>query len=994
MQVDRSLPAMMRLLCLLLAAGLTRAADTVEFSAAFPRDPEKTGTMRVARVEAEVTMRGMLAETSATLTLAMDADPKLKMEGRLVFPLPPDCVITGAALDIGDIMRPASVTLTATAQAAYNSVVSRMLDPVIIQLLPDGRVSAKVFPFLDGKPRKLRLEFAQTVLPGQTWRFPIKFAAPVPVAVLNAEERKDFTGDWSLPALPAAEELAAHPDGTGRFVFHTLLSPGEPAPPPRHLLLLADVSLLQAPRDSAAERAFLERLLQQMQTGRVTLPMFSTELHSQAEFAVQDGKCEPLLSALAALTFDGAPRPGAVDVSAVPADFTLIMSTLAAPMGGGAVPRLPARAPVWVLDSVSPAPSSAARQLAESSGGQALDPRRESDLFFRLWRAVTTQGISTLRFHPLADGGWMVSGELTASSSGVFTAGGMTRTVRQGADATAGALIARQRGRAEFLQLLNSGALPARLRDARHPAPLLTPGTSFIVLEQKWDYQSFGIALPPDLQKDAAPVDEKRRHDDSAGLQEYDRALRRPLGTKGDPAKWFARTYGDKWLMLEMKANNAANFEFVREHSPDPPRLHSWWEKHWGYPLQRNDRSASIAEMEKAGESYRAAPKPGPEAIRQAKELQVEAAAVAELFSALYGDGDRSSPSSDPFAGPADAFSGAGAGSGWGAGRGAGGGASPPTASAEPFGNPNPAPTALAPAADPAPAPPPAASPAPGAPQIPQTFGGGGGWPWGGGLFGEGPFSSDDPVGLPARRKPVNPETPAALRTESILARATPLHRAGQKAAALRALSVLAISGQDDHARLRLLAWVLQEWGEHALALEVQTHAEERFGVSDTTLRDRALLLQAAGRKDEALTLLRQSGHHVAWRDAAALEGRMSAALRVVVEVAGADGDADLEVLGPDYELCHWRNPLPSFGGTLSFDGTGMAPEDFVLPALPKEPLQLRVRLHASGPRALRVTVIENWGREGERRQFMLFRNAARGLTRVIDIGTDGLLGK
>jgi hypothetical protein len=992
MQVDRSLPAMMRLLCLLLAAGLTRAADTVEFSAAFPRDPEKTGTMRVARVEAEVTMRGMLAETSATLTLEMDADPKLKMEGRLVFPLPPDCTVTGVALDIGDIMRPASVTLTATAQAAYNSVVSRMLDPVIIQLLPDGRVSAKVFPFLEGKPRKLRLEFAQTVLPGQVWRFPMKFAAPVPVAVLNAEERKDFTGDWWLPASPAPEELAAHPDGAGRFVFQTLLPPGEPAPPPRHLLLLADVSLLQAPRDAAAERAFLERLLQQMQTGRVTLAMFSTELHSQAEFAVQDGKCEPLLSALAALTFDGAPRPGAVDVSAVPADFTLIMSTLAAPMGGGAVPRLPARAPVWVLDSVSPAPSSAARQLAESSGGQALDPRRESDLFFRLWRAVTAQGIRVLRFHPLADGGWMVSGELTAPS-GVFISGGMTRTMRQGTDATAGALIARQRGRAEFLQLLNSGALPARLRDGRHPAPLLTPGTSFIVLEQKWDYQSFGIALPPDLQKDAAPVAEKRRHDDSAGLQEYDRAMRRPAGTKGDPAEWFRRTYGDKWLMLEMNANNAARFQWLRGQPRPLSESMRWMEESGEYGKLHSEREAIRDELRKLAEKSHGEAGPTSLLIQRARELQLETTFMAE-FLATFTDELLSGSASDPFASPVDAFSSVSAGSGWGVGRGAGGGASPPTSSAEPFGNPNPAPAVLAPVLEPVTAPAPASSPAPGPPQVPQTFGGGGGWPWGGGLFGEGPFSSDDPDGLPARRNAANPETPAALRTESILARATPLHRAGQKAAALRALSVLAISGQDDHARLRLLAWVLQEWGEHALALEVQTHAEERFGVSDTTLRDRALLLQAAGRKDEALALFRRCTHHVAQRDAAAMEGRLSAALRIVVECASADGDADIEVLGPDYELCHWRNPLPSFGGTLSFDGTGMAPEDFVLPALPKEPLQLRVRLHASGPRALRVTVIENWGREGERRQFMLFRNAARGLTRVIDIGTDGLLGK
>jgi len=98
-------------------------------------------------VEAQVTMRGMLAETQATLTLAVEVNPAQRMEGRLVFPLPPGCVVTGAALDIGDIMRPASVTFKSTAKQAYDSVVSRMLDPCLFQLLPDGRVSVQVFPF-------------------------------------------------------------------------------------------------------------------------------------------------------------------------------------------------------------------------------------------------------------------------------------------------------------------------------------------------------------------------------------------------------------------------------------------------------------------------------------------------------------------------------------------------------------------------------------------------------------------------------------------------------------------------------------------------------------------------------------------------------------------------------------------------------------------------------------------------------------------------------
>jgi hypothetical protein len=999
---------MKRLFCLFLAAGLAHAADTVELSARSPRDSKVPGTLSISRLEAEVKMRGMLAETQVTLTLSMEADPVKKMEGRLLFPLPPDCLITGAALDIGTIMRPASVTFKETAQQAYDAVVSRMLDPCLVQLLPDGGVSAQVFPFDGGEPRVLRLEFAQTVPPGGAWHFPLKFAVPVPEAelkadvpaVLRSERRAQFTGDWSFTSPPAGGKIMASGEGAGPFLFHALVPPGEPAEPPQHVLVLADASLMQAPRDEAAERAFLERLFQKMQTGRVTLATFSTVLHSRTEFVVENGTCEGVLAALRALPFDGAPRPGAVDLSDIPADLTLVLSTLSVPMGGTSVPRLPSRSPVWVLDSVSPAPSATARWLATDSGGVALNPRSAPEMPFRRRSVISSDDLTAIRLHGLSGGGALLTGEL-AGESGVLTINGQARRVVKGTDASAGPLIARARERISFLRLAEESRrlLQSNLRAGKNAAPFLSESVALIVLEQPADYERFGIPLPPDLVRLGLRQPEERR-DDNAGFREYQRALRRPAGTVGDPEEWHYRVRrGGNRGELEGSGEKKRRFEAYRRMFGMLPERLDWVEESDSYKESVKKAGEAVVELGRLSRAYRkASPAEAVPLIRRGRQQQLPVMQRMELLTDYYESGIMRSggaPGADPFSGPGglayevarnhvDAFASGNSNSASGSGRGGGSG------SAEPFAVVEPAPAvAISPPVPDVVEPPPAPAPAAGV-QVPQTFGGGGA-----GLFGN-QFNTQN--GSPLDRfyygGPGTARTEAAAREtvrqqtlqEAILARAARLHAAGQQADAIRALSGLAIPGQDDHARLRLLAWMLQEWGETALALEVLNHAEVRFGDSDTTARDLGLAALAAGRREEALQHLRRVQHHVARRDLAALEGIMSAPLRVVVECAGANGDVNLEIEGPDYELCSWRNPLPAFGGVLSFDGAGEAPEDFVFPSPPVQPLHVRFRLTGSRPQPVRVTVIEAWGLPAEKRRVFLLPQCSSGRHEVVRI--------
>jgi hypothetical protein len=112
----------------------------------------------------------------------------------------------------------------------------------------------------------------------------------------------------------------------------------------------------------------------------------------------------------------------------------------------------------------------------------------------------------------------------------------------------------------------------------------------------------------------------------------------------------------------------------------------------------------------------------------------------------------------------------------------------------------------------------------------------------------------------------------------------------------------------------------------------------------------------------------------------------MSAALRVVVECAAAGADADLEIEGPDFELCSWLNPLPAFGGVLSFEATGMNPEEFAIRTLPRQPLTVRVKLHYGTPSPVRVTITEQWGRPGAKIRVILMTACRPGTTEVAKI--------
>lgn len=961
---------------LLLLTSLTPAfADLVELSAALPRESESAVPLLIPRLQATTTIRGALARTSVEMSLTLETGKDSQHEGRLLLTLPPACVISGAALNIGEEMRPASLVPPSTGQAAYNDVVWRNIDPCLIRLLPDGRVSVQVFPVTAKNPRRLRLEFSQLLSvsgPGLSWTFPLKFPQPVPEAELSlntspeTETRprqvRNFTGgsEWffSTPRPSPVSPWPADPGPDGRFHYQGLLAVAEP-PAPRHLLVLVDSSRLQNSRDPAAELALLTGLLRKMGSGQVTLAAFSTFPEAPATYELRDGKCDELLKAMDRLEYTGAPRPGAVDVSAIPADLVLISSTLADPMGSGPLPRLPPKVPVLIMNTVSAPPASAAVRLAEESGGQVIDPRLTRPALWLPpgWQAPLDPGSGeTTAIARLLPGGthWLITGSLSNKAE-LPAAGLLPGIVRGHQDTAAAQLLAEDAAQRHLLHSLESNPLARQAAGSSSPALLkatvLGPETALIVLEKLEDYRSHGIPLPNDTAA-AAEAPLLVRHEWSG--QDYpSEVLTRPDGSAGNPKAWSLRLPEvkarelrlHKWRMDSFQARRSTGF-------PMPAELE-------GLLADTNFKDILV----KAEEAVRALPKlaeayreePGPDTaadlILQARAHQfrkLELAWYVEmLFEPMFKPGSEFG-ANDPFGGYSLAedffynLSGKNI-----AARNNGKGSPPedPEARTVPAGP------------DPDWQPQPASSLSRlerVAATTPQSL-----------SFA--PAKASDPEG-----KPQNSPDPQAGKVSQ---------------EALRRLSEISL-GNPDHGRLRLLAWQCLACHQAVIALEVLQLAERKFGITDTTQRDLALALVEAGKMEAAASHIIKVNGGVARREGAALLQSPSfpSSLRLVLECADAHADADLEIEGPDYELANWKNPLPSFGGALSFDGTGFEPEDFILPADRSAALSVRIRLTSEKPCPVRLTIFHHWGQADQRREVFLFPECPPGLTKVAEI--------
>ncbi len=885
----------------LLTLCAARAAETIDGWAVPPEWAKRTQRhpLNVTLLEASTTIRGTLATTSMTFSLAVTGDQTL--EAVMEFPLPGDTLVTGAALDIQDFMRAASVAVPSTAKTAYDSIVNGRMDPCLVQMLPNGRVKVRVYPVPSGTARRVRLDFVQTLTPtaaGPRWSLPLA-AEPEGQAALTVDSPGHAkNGTWILPdaktaagftvdtAWPPAGEAVAEPDSHGGYVFHHIMpETAEPAPPARRVLMVVDASAGQAGRDAAAEERFLHTALAGAES--VTLATWSAGLHGVETFPVMNGACAALDSRLRAIRHDGASFPWLVDLSGIPADLVIVSSALRGPAGGAAPPRLPAGLPVMVLDSVSPTPSIAAVALAGETGGEAVDPRRlDTAAATKILTRRPSQPLPPgIRRHRMSTPGWLeISGPLTADQTVLRMDSKTELRFTRGQDAARGRMIFTLLNAATARTMAANGLPQESILDQWRKAPALSESSSFIVMEEMRDYERNRIDFPPDL---GTTPKWAKKLDPPGWRGELLKAASRMDDYKSGqlPQKWSYALNGDKagwWYRRN-------SWKKVRDAVPEPPvqRSSSWT------PLPEETVRAALS----AG---------GKEALDIIREAKLrEAGRIAE-----------------PLEGAADPFSGGGSGFG-SASQGIDPSSSGPATATAPEGVPAPDTTGSSRESQPV---------------LPK----------------------ESPPDLHPLVAAWQKETAATgYRVSGILSRARALRAAGQNLEARRVLSDLFyVPSLPPPIAARLLLWELQEWGETGLATQLFNRFLQQWpndsGISMEATIPRIWTAPPTG-----------------------------ADLGILMECAATDADADLEIIGPDFEKASWENPLPLFGGALSPDGNGTIPEEFLLPAASPAEYTVSIYLGAARPCPVRVTVITRWGRPDERRQVFLLPECPPGRTTV-----------
>jgi tetratricopeptide (TPR) repeat protein len=204
----------------------------------------------------------------------------------------------------------------------------------------------------------------------------------------------------------------------------------------------------------------------------------------------------------------------------------------------------------------------------------------------------------------------------------------------------------------------------------------------------------------------------------------------------------------------------------------------------------------------------------------------------------------------------------------------------------------------------------------------------------------------------------------------------------GQPALARRILSNLAEIGADDRALLRILAYRLQQQGDHDEVLRILRRVSDLAPDEPQSWRDLGLALDRAGHRQAAIdTLWRVAAGNWDPRFAdidlialteldaiAALHPELSLAevdprlrrnlpldLRAVLSWDADNTDVDLWVQDPSGEWASYQNPLSSQGGRVSRDCTqGYGPEVFSLRVA--RPGRYQVRAHYFGSRQQTVT--------------------------------------
>ncbi len=527
----------------------------------------------------------------------------VEIEGLYRFRLLPGQVVTALQLDLHGKFRDGTIEERWKAANAYNTIVGKRVDPALLQYEAENRYRLNVYPIPARSSRRITMTIQELLkekngsliyeLPvagaDSIGKFQLTMSSnncssrPIVMPGFLANDAFSFDGnrytltrtdkDLRLPftigfTLPATEQALAvkRQDGKNYFALRLYPQAGRSEAKKEKLLVYWDVSLSGAKRDTRKEIQFLKEFLQREKIKEVTIVPFTTQVRSSKKFSQpSDGQWEKYLRAL---TYEGGTSFHQLDLSGNAHDVIMVFSDGKKTAGGQ--PKTERRSPVYAISSVLAPDSAFLKTLPERSGGWYINLHRLSVQDAIANAAVISSNI----FNVLKDPSTQFAVSRSGPSSPVLVYGTFERDdqlmISYGslhalstdrfllrANEDSSSAINRIAMLLRYPQMISSPDASALL-DFGLEEKLVTPRTSFIVLERVEDYITYNIAPPKELEEECAArgfvkrsskelrEKEKERiaYQNMAGtLEQYNRLLVN-FGVTGIPMAFSFEDYG------------------------------------------------------------------------------------------------------------------------------------------------------------------------------------------------------------------------------------------------------------------------------------------------------------------------------------------------------------------------------------------------------------------------------------------------------------------
>ena len=165
------------------------------------------GALPIQTREVKITtsIAGALAETRVEMVFFNPNNRQL--EGELQFPLMEGQEVTGFALDINGVMRDAVPVEKARAQAVFEEITRRQVDPGLLQVTQGNNYKLRVYPIFPMRERRVMIRYVET-LAYQNGRFNYRLPLEYPDAVQTFDFRMTVSGASSAPVVQGAQGLS------------------------------------------------------------------------------------------------------------------------------------------------------------------------------------------------------------------------------------------------------------------------------------------------------------------------------------------------------------------------------------------------------------------------------------------------------------------------------------------------------------------------------------------------------------------------------------------------------------------------------------------------------------------------------------------------------------------------------------------------------------------------------------------------------------------